>query len=133
MDLNAPLEKNNLEKFECENHITLPLDLVELLCCFNGGEIFIPGTSIYGITCENNNALKHANRADLRNKFSIPKTYLIFASLNYGDFICINLNSPFDVIQWDHELDEKYCSWDGLEEWLNETIENYKDYEDGVE
>lgn len=75
-----------------------------------------------------NCGIRFANRGSLRKQFCIPNNYLLFAKVNYGDFLCINLNSPYDVIQWDHENDEEYCSWAPLAEWLNETIAEYHKY-----
>ena len=132
MELEKPLSKKALEEFQNLNGITLPRQFAELLFCFDGGELFIPGTFIYGIDNKDlKKTIKFANRGDFRKQFSIPPSYLIFARLNYGDFICIDLNEPYRLIQWDHELDEEYCSWTNIEEWLSETIKNYKDFEDG--
>ena len=58
--------------------------------------------------------------------FKIPNNYLIFAKVNYGDLLCINLNEEHEVIQWDHELDEEFCKWESLEEWLEDSINNYE-------
>ena len=133
MLLHKPLPQAALQAFEAEHHITLPPPLAELLSFFDGGELFIPGTIIYGVSgsaaIPN---IKTANRSALRSQFHIPASYLLFARLNFGDFICINLNPPFDIIQWDHELDEQYCTWECLEEWLAETIQTYQNYEEGA-
>lgn len=132
MNLNKPLNPEVLNSFHTENQIEIPAPLVALLGYFNGGEIFIPGTTIYGIdTRDVKKNIKYANRGDIRRLFHIPNTYLIFAKMNFGDFICINLNPPFDVIQWDHEQDEVYLTWDSIEEWLVEEIDNYSEYEEG--
>jgi len=132
MDLNAPLDQEELLAFQKENSIKLPDSLAELLLSFNGGEIFIPGTVIYGLSkYKKIETIKYVNRREFRKQFSIPNTYLIFAKLNYGDLICINLNYPYDIIQWDHEADEQFCTWDSLEEWLDETIKSYIDFKGG--
>ena len=34
-------------------------------------------------------------------------------------------DSPFQVLQWDHEADEEFNAWDSLEDWLREAIEDY--------
>ena len=131
-ELNTPLEKADLRRFEDDNGLVLPAPLVELLSFFDGGEIFIPGTIVYGVNSSNRfKSIKEANSSTIRNNYRIPKSYLIFSCLNYGDFICVNLKDPHDVIQWDHEKDEEFCSWGSIEEWLSETIQSYKDYEDG--
>lgn len=130
MELRPPLAETSIEQFCIANNIELPPPLKELLRHFNGGELFIPGTKVYGVkTSSEYPDIKLVNSKEKRGAFSIPRTYLIFARLNYGDFVCINLNDPYDVIQWDHELDEQYCCWHCLEEWLEETIQNYLAYE----
>ena len=48
MALNAPAVLAALAAFEEAQCLKLPPALRELLACFNGGEIFIPGTTIYG-------------------------------------------------------------------------------------
>lgn len=127
MKLNDPLDEKILMEFAYENDLKLPPELKELLLCFNGGEIFVPGTRIYGVkTTKDADSLKMNNRKELRNNFKIPPQYIIFAKLNFGDFMCINLNSPFDIIQWDHEQDESYCTWDSLSDWLADEIDNYE-------
>ena len=54
-------------------------------------------------------------------------TYLIIADLNYGDSICIDLESSngYDatVIQWDRETHSVSRSWNGLVEWLMDTLD----------
>lgn len=132
MELENPLSLSELEHFQNSNKITIPRSLVELFSCFDGGELFIPGTIVYGVNNENvKKTIKYANRKEIRDQFDISKSYLIIGKLNFGDFICINLNSPYQIIQWDHEKNEEYCTWESLEEWLSDMIADYKDYEDG--
>ncbi|WP_257151624.1 SMI1/KNR4 family protein [Bacillus pseudomycoides] len=58
---------------------------------------------------------------------SFPYPYLIIADLNYGDTICIDLESSngYDatVIQWDRETNSVSRSWSGLVEWLMDTLD----------
>lgn len=131
MDLNRPINSDVLKCFEVSNGIKLPEKYKLLLTLFNGGELFVPGITIYGIGISEGFDLKFANRSALRSQFRIPNNYLIFGKVNYGDFLCIDLKQPYDVIQWDHENDEKYCSWESIEEWLYETIAEYEKYEKG--
>lgn len=61
MEMNEPLSHHEVEKFE-KNRIKLPASYVELLCCFDGGELFIPGTIIYGLNHESDGyVLKEIN------------------------------------------------------------------------
>lgn len=126
MALNAPAVLAALAAFEEAQCLKLPLALRELLACFNGGEIFIPGTTIYGTEQEGAYSLAHANAG--KGRFSIPEPYLVFAKLNFGDLLAINMEAPHDVIQWDHEADEEFDRWDSLEAWLDEAIQDYDAY-----
>ena len=131
LDIVSPIPIDEINKFEVDNHLLLPKDLKTLLTCFDGGEIFVPGPIIYGIRENiNRQQIKQANSIENRRLFSIPNNYLIIAKLNYGDLICINLNEPFDIIQWDHETDSLYCSWDSLSEWLVDNVESFKQFEE---
>ena len=49
MDFNPPVSEDEIKNFERENGISLPASYKELLTHFDGGEIFVPGTLIFGI------------------------------------------------------------------------------------
>ena len=129
MALNAPASSDALATFEKAQQLHLPPMLRKLLACFNGGEIFVPGTIIYGVNQEGAYSLAQANA--VKGRFSIPAPYLVFAKLNFGDLIAINMATPHDVIQWDHEMDEEFDRWDHLESWLSEAIQDYDAYLEG--
>ena len=129
MEFNSPISSDALIHFEISNGVKLPEKYKILLTMFNGGELFVPGTTIFGIGLCEKFDLKYANRSSLRMQFHIPNNYLIFGKVNYGDFLCVNINTPYDVIQWDHENDEVFCSWASIEEWLDDTITEYEKYE----
>jgi hypothetical protein len=133
-DLCRALSKEAISKFEQQNKISLPQEMKDLYGCFDGGEIFIPGTILYGLMpSKKRKTVKEANSKLTRSKLNIPNTYLVIAKLNFGDLICVNLNAPYDVVQWDHESNEKYCFWDSIYDWLDETIRDYRTYEEGAE
>lgn len=125
MEFNVGCSDTILSDFENENDIRLPHSYVSLLKCFDGGEIFIPGTVIYGTGKNGGVSVRDANGEKIRADFNIPPNFLIFAKINYGDFLCIDLNGKNEVIQWDHELNEEFCRWGSLEEWLGDTIDNF--------
>lgn len=127
-----PCNSLEIKKFEHDNNIVLPKEYVELILEFNGGEVFIPGTKIYGILDEEY-SLKKINSKENRKIFSIPNNYLIIAKLNFGDFICVNLNSPNEIIQWDHENNTLFFKWDTMFDWLSDTINDYARYKEDVE
>ena len=133
MELNPGLSESVLEDFQKSNGIRLPRSYCRLLTCFDGGELFIPGTVIYGLNRHHKILdVKTVNGKKNRELFSIPKTYLIIGRLNYGDYLCIDLNNEHEMIQWDHETDQEFCRWNSLEELLEETIADYVRY-DGKE
>ena len=133
MELNHPITDIEIKRFQNTNGIELPNSYIELLKKFDGGEIFIPGTIIYGINTDvDNYNLKKINGKSIRENFNIPATLLIIGKTNDGDWLCINLNPKNEIIQWDHEQDEEFCRWENLEEWLTETIDEYVKYESSV-
>ena len=123
MEFNPPISDDIIHDWDGK----LPAPLMELYRYFNGGEIFIPGTRIFGLTGREDDVIS-LNDSHVRTLFDIPESYVIFARLNFGDYICINREAPFDLIQWDHENNEEYDGWDSLEEWLSESITDYSDY-----
>lgn len=132
MELMAPVQTNEITVFENQNNILLPNSYKELLSFFDGGEIFIPGITIYGITEHKGyKTIREINGSEYRKRFNIPKTHLIFGKLNYGDLLCINLNDPYDVILWSSDTDEEDFSWDSLSKWLEETICDYEECNGG--
>lgn len=130
-DIEPPISLNEIKKFESKNNLLLPPELKNIYQEFDGGEILVPGPKIFGLKdSETRESLREANNKKIRNNFSIPRNYLIIAKLNFGDFICINLNQPFDIIQWDHENDEPFCTWNSLKEWLKDNIDLFEEFEE---
>ena len=123
MEFNPPVSKKEIHDFEIANEIILPTSYTEILQHFDGGELFIPGTVIYGIS--HGKTIKEANSRNVRKDFQIPNSMLIIGKVNYGDYICIDLNTS-EIMQWDHENDEEFCRWNTLNEYLMETIAAYK-------
>lgn len=122
MEFNEAATDIDISSFEQENAIKLPNSYIKLLKFFDGGELFIPGTMLYGINhCVGNHMLSEINKS--RNLFKITDTMLIIGQTNYGDLFCIDLDNQ-NIIQWDHEKDVELCRWNSLEEWLEETIKN---------
>ena len=117
MEFNTPISAEASRDWQRR----VPAPLLELYHLFNGGEILVPGTRIFGLTGGEDDIIA-INNSDIRAMFAIPESYLIFAKLNFGDYICINRETPFDVIQWDHENNEEYDSWDLLGNWLAEHL-----------
>lgn len=134
MELMPPANMIDVVSYERKHNSKLPESYTKLLQQFNGGEIFIPGTTIYGIRpSDGYYAIENVNSDELRNSMSIPEDFLVIGKLNFGDYICISLNGSEKVIQWDHENGEEFYSWDSIEAWLTETIEDYMKYDGEVE
>ena len=130
-DILPPINENEIYEFEKDNKISLPVPLLELLKKFDGGEILIPGPTIYGIKrSSSRKTIREINSKESRSLFNIPNNYLIISKLNYGDFICINLNHPYDIIQWEHETDSIFCSWNSVEEWLADNLSSFEKYKE---
>lgn len=126
MDFNPAVSEDEIKNFERENNISLPASYKELLTHFDGGEIFVPGTLIFGINnYEDCPSIKEVNSKSKRSLMSIPNDNLIIAELNFGDFIAIDLNSE-EVLQWDHECDEEFDRWDTLYDFIEFLITSYK-------
>lgn len=125
MVFNPPISEEEKEAFKD----VIPAPLMSLYDLFNGGEIFVPGTVIYAAD-NSSEGIQQVN-AKLKQIFDIPESYLVFAKLNFGDFICIDTEEPFDVVQWDHEADSPFYGWNSINDWLSESIQDYIDYNDG--
>lgn len=123
-ELSKPCTEDSIKEYQKINHIKLPDSYQELISYFNGGELFIPGTIIYGI--DNEIDILKANES-IRKITSIPNEYLIFGKYNFGDYLCIQMEKPERIIQWDHESDELFDQWNSLYVWLNELINGYID------
>lgn len=126
MDFNPAVSEDEIKNFERENNISLPASYKELLTHFDGGEIFVPGTLIFGINnYEDCPSIKDVNSKSKRSFISIPNDNLIIAELNFGDFIAIDLNSE-EVLQWDHECDEEFDRWGTLYDFIEFLISSYE-------
>lgn len=123
MRFNAPASAREIELFEQCSGWIIPPQLKELLQFFDGGEIFIPGTKVYGISTKNSKTLYDANSQQMRSMFHVPENHIIFARLNFGDLLCINCDKPYEIVQWDHESDKEYDRFESMEEWLKSEIE----------
>ena len=125
-ELSRPIEENELLA-------SLPTPYVEVLRLFNGGEIFAPGTVIYGIGSNSKFPLfEEANKQASLDIYEIPNSYLVVGCVNYGDLICIDKKDPHHLYLWDTENHSVSYEWDSFEKLLEEEIEDYILYlEDG--
>ena len=124
MDLQPSASEKEINDFQTETGILLPEELKALYRLFNGGEIFVPGTTIFGFTRRGRvPSLQEINDSERRGTDSIPDQYLIIAKLNFGDYICIDTSGSGHLIQWDHEIDKEESEWADLEEWLADEIQ----------
>ncbi|MEK4936672.1 SMI1/KNR4 family protein [Bacillus pseudomycoides] len=132
-NLNNGVDLENIQSLQNELNIQIPNIYKEFLQVCNGGELFIPGTVLSEIYIAVSGP-KQRGGSYLNDSFNkerrptgMSDTYLIIADLNYGDTICIDLESSngYDapVIQWDRETHSVSRSWSGLVEWLMDTLD----------
>ena len=129
MRFNPPASESDIQRFEQNFGRPLPPQMKELLRLFDGGELFVPGTRVFGVGPENRKTLLEVNLQRERSISGIPGDYFVFARMNFGDLLCINSNPPYDVIQWDHEQNVEFYRYNSVCDWLNEEIAENETYE----
>lgn len=107
------ITKKDIKKYEKEANILLPIDYKEWLLSSNDGGIFDLDITFYEIEKLNMENQK------LHNMFAFPISYLTIGKFNFGDLICINLNTG-EIVQWDHETNEEFLKWNTFWEFLEE-------------
>ncbi|MWC30013.1 SMI1/KNR4 family protein [Paenibacillus sp. MMS18-CY102] len=131
--LNEGIDESSIEDLESMLKVKFPKVYKDFLQICNGGELFIPGTVISEIYTTTSGP-KQRGGSYLNDSFMIerrrpgmPDTYLIIADLNYGDTICLDLdtNNGYEstVVQWDREAQEVSRSWGSFVEWIMDTLE----------
>ena len=111
---------------DTEIDYTLPSAYLDILRLFNGGEIFLPGTVIYGIGNDSKFPFfKSANYGDIHKARSIPNSLLIIGQVNYGDLICIEKDVPNKIFLWDINEHTISYQWTDFSQLLEEEIEDY--------
>ncbi|HHP1115022.1 SMI1/KNR4 family protein [Bacillus cereus group sp. MYBK163-2] len=131
--LNNGINLEDITSLQNELNIQIPDIYKDFVQVCNGGELFIPGTVLSEIHTAAQGP-KQRGGSYLNDSFKkerrptkMPDTYLIIADLNYDDSICIDLESSngYDatVIQWDRETHSVSRSWNGLVEWLMDTLD----------
>jgi len=130
IDTNAPMrfkpgaDAGAVEKYEQAAGITIPASYREWLDFSDGGEIFVPGTEFYGVNADERFSLYSENDPKAREVFSLDASMLIVGQLNFGDLVCLDVNSG-EIIQWDHELDEEYLRWTDIFSFIEDEITDY--------
>ena len=109
-----------IERFEKNHAVRLPEDYRQLLMYSDGGELFAPGFSFYGVKEDTWNLAKE-NSAKNREPYDLPADLYIFGTQNYGDPVCFDLDT-YEVVQWDHETQSGACAWDSLQDFLGDMI-----------
>ena len=116
--------ESEIAGYEKEEGITIPTEYREWLMFSDGGEIFVPGTRLYGVGTSVKTTLATMNTQKERNLFTMDSSLLIVGTLNFGDLLCLDLRSG-EVVQWDHEDDEEYLRWGNFFNYLDEEITSY--------
>lgn len=128
--LNAPMkfkkgaDSISIQNYESKANIKLPSEYIDFLKFSNGGEIFVPGTRFFNINENDEFSLSNQNTKENRSIFSLNESLIVIGSLNFGDLICINLQTS-EVIQWDHETDQEFLRWRNFFDFLDDEIDSY--------
>ena len=109
-----------------------PSDYIDFLQYTNGGEVYdgeITLFSIYDPSTKINirNTIGFVNRTEMSNAL-LPSSYLIIGEYNFGDIIAVDKNSGC-VIQWSHEYNNVFLSYDSFKEFLKSIVEEHHAYE----
>ena len=127
MDLGPPASEDDIRAFvtaHCPDGLPEPLS--QLLMEFNGGELFVPGTTIHGLNKRGKAlSLWEVNQEYLHEMVADPDRYLVFATTNFGDMLLFDKETG-QIIRYDHETGEQVSSWGSLEKWLKNTIKQEK-------
>jgi hypothetical protein len=108
--------------FEINAGISLPLGYKDWLALSDGGEIFNPGVELYGV------AEKKFPKLLVRcgDDVEVPNTLVVIGRTAFGDAICFE-NGSEKIIQWSHETNEEYLTWDSFANYLEDAEEMYGD------
>lgn len=121
MFLNPGVSEAELEQFEKDHAIRLSPDYRQWLQAFNGGELFAPGYNLCGIPSTEWN-LVNANDPHSRRGYDLPADLYIIGVFSFGDPICMDTET-FEIVQWDHELQNVASAWDSFRDFLADVIE----------
>ncbi|MCL1984236.1 MAG: SMI1/KNR4 family protein [Methanomassiliicoccaceae archaeon] len=98
----------------------MPKAYKEWLLFSDGGQIFIPDFQFFGV----------ANKPLIvrgGNSF-IPANMFAIGHTSYGDPICFQPGSE-EIIQWDHEENTVFLTWDDFFDFLTDAEEDHEDDE----
>jgi len=104
--------------WEAENSVALPADYKEWLMFSDGGEIYIPGMQLYGVS--HKPLLSYYNQPDERE--DLPEELFVLGEFGFGDVLCF-VKGESAIVQWDHELWEEYMRWESFKDFLSEAEE----------
>ena len=126
MDLNPAATSQAIAHFEQQQRIHFPDYYRKWLLFANGGELFVPGTQFYGITPAVENSLALQNSSANRSPYALPDLLYIVGRTNFGDVLCIDLNSQ-ELVQWDHEEDEEFLRWKSMTDYIDDEFRAYSE------
>jgi len=106
--------------WEKENGVALPPDYREWLKFSDGGEIFIPGMQLYGVT--HKPLLSYFNRPEERE--TLPEELYVLGEFGFGDYLCF-VRGEDAIVQWDHENWDEFMRWDSFKDFLPDAEEMF--------
>lgn len=131
-ELNDGSDEVSIAALEKEMNVRLPSLYKDFLKVCNGGELFSGGTILGKVYNLSEGSMKqgvfYLNRGNRpEHKWpGMPSYYFTIADTNYGDIICINLNSSngqdCEIVQWSHESGKVSKRWNSLLEWLKDEL-----------
>lgn len=124
--LYPPATEEDIINAQNELGVEFPLNYLELLKHFNGGELFIPGSVIYGVGKNSYHDLLQENKGNFRKESGLLNNFLIIGETNYGDWLCVNLVRPQKIFLWDKENKEFYQDWNDFKCFIQDEINEWE-------
>lgn len=114
-----------ISNFEHIHGICFPKEYREILKYTNGADLFDGDITLYSLYDEDNSVkptclLGMANSPIIKK--NIPDELFVMGIYNFGDLVCLNLNTG-TVVQWSHEDNEVFLEYPSIHEWLIYSIE----------
>ncbi|GFH42496.1 hypothetical protein Hs30E_10470 [Lactococcus hodotermopsidis] len=124
MHFHAGASEDSIRHYENEANVKIPSAFREWLLFSDGGEIFVPGTVLYGVDGNAKPSLFSGNSGQERGTFALGDSLLVIGRFNFGDFLCVDTNSG-EVVQWNHEADEEFLRWSNFFAFIEEEIASF--------
>lgn len=124
--------KEQINTQESTLKCAFPSEYIDFLQYTNGGEVYDGDITLFSIYDPSTkvsirNTIGFVNRPDM-SKSLLPSTYLIIGEYNFGDLVAIEKENG-RVIQWSHEYNNVFLSYESFKEFLESIVEEHHAYE----